>query len=314
MISGNIYRIFAGLILWGFYGCAGTRIPDARHLKKLQATSNYPSASAIEYVNGKFYTMGDDAPDILQMNGDFREEEKISLYPHTGRIPGRIKHDVESMVVWRDTLFFFGSGSRIPQRSIAWKYHPGSKLKDSLSLVTFHQRLIKEGLKELNIEGSALVADRMVLGNRGNMSFPENYLAVTHPGFWNNQLTASIHLIEVESEWDSSAFTGISSLYYNSPEDQLFITVSTEYTSSTTQDGEIGPAYLWIINNLSDKLNYKKITPSMVVDLPSLDAVFARQKIEGITLIAQTRKKLFLGLAADNDDGQSRFFRIVVSK
>ena len=60
----------------------------------------------------------------------------------------------------------------------------------------------------------------------------------------------------------------------------LIMTVSTEDTKNNYDDGAIGKSYLWIINNISTKLNNKTIKRDRVIDLEYIDSRFKGQKIE----------------------------------
>ncbi|MND05646.1 hypothetical protein D3C83_265740 [compost metagenome] len=52
----------------------------------------------------------------------------------------------------------------------------------------------------------------------------------------------------------------------------------------------------------------------MIIDLEEVDARFKGQKIESVCILKETKDFLHLALAADNDDGSSTLFRLVVEK
>ena len=48
------------------------------------------------------------------------------------------------------------------------------------------------------------------------------------------------------------------------------MTVSTEDTRNSYTDGTIGKSYLWIINNISNKLDSKTFSPDKIIDLEEM--------------------------------------------
>jgi hypothetical protein len=56
------------------------------------------------------------------------------------------------------------------------------------------------------------------------------------------------------------------------------------------------------------------VNPDQVIELDALDDKFKGQKIESICITSETNGFLHLALAADNDDGSSTLFRLVVEK
>jgi hypothetical protein len=141
-----------------------------------------------------------------------------------------------------------------------------------------------------------------------------NYLILTSHKFWQDQLNAPITLVRMGINTDSSLFSGVSGLAYSQKSDALLLTVSTEETTSTFEDGAIGKSYLWIVRNISSKRNWKAINPDRVIDLTALDRAFSGQKIESVTVMKETKKFWHLVLAADNDNGSSTLFKVVVEK
>ena len=71
-------------------------------------------------------------------------------------------------------------------------------------------------------------------------------------------------------------------------------------------------SFLWMINNISTKLNSKKIGPDRIIDLEEIDPRFKKQKIESATVINETKELINLVLVADNDDGSSTIFKLSI--
>lgn len=294
----------------------GSKTPFLKEEKKL---THYPSASGIEFYNKQLYVIGDDATHLLVLDSVLNALDSIQLYNATEkRIPKNSKPDLEAITAIRYNdsirLLLTGSGSLSPFRNTAWLIDPVTKQKTNFSLDTFYKRLKNQGLNELNIEGGSSFLNTVVLANRGHNAFPKNHLIFTSSGFWNNQTTAAINIIKIGSSEDSTNFQGVSGLAYARRSDKLILTVSTEATSSVYEDGAIGKSYLWIVDNISSKRRWKAINPNRIIDLEKADARFKGQKIESACIMKETRDYIHLALVADNDDGSSMLFKLIIEK
>lgn len=309
----NYVTTYVSICLYGliFLSCSNNHL-----LKEVKKLNDYPSASAIEYVDQKFFIIGDDAKQLLVLDSNFITLDSIPLYTFTEkRIPKAIKPDLESIAITKDKkLLLFGSGSLSPYRNTGWIIDPATKQKDSIRLDTFYRRLKYYGIAEINIEGACSLQGGIVLSNRGHKSYRRNILVFTNDHFWDHQATASITTIRMGVNSDTSVFNGISGMAYAATSDRLIMTVSTENTSSAFEDGAIGKSYLWIVNNISSKKRWKSINPNQIIDLDAIDSRFKNQKIESVCVIKETKHFLHLVLAADNDDGSSSLFKILVEK
>ena len=151
-----------------------------------------------------------------------------------------------------------------------------------------------------------------MLANRGNKSYPINQLLIADTNFWNTNNQHNVNIIQLQRQTDTASFKGVSGLCYSKQNDQLIMTVSTEDTRSAYEDGTIGKSYLWIIQNISSKLNSMSISPDKIIDPETIDPRFKGQKIESATIIEETKDMMRLVLVADNDDGTSTIFKLSV--
>ena len=285
-------------------------------IKQLPA---YPSASGIEYLNKKYYIIGDDANNLLITDDSLIAIDSIPLYSFAEkRIPKNFKADLESITAVQvdsvEKLLLVGSGSLDPYRNTGWLIDPVSKKADSIQLDIFYTRLKEQGLDEINIEGICSVPGGILLSNRGNKNYRKNFLVLTKKAFWKKQSDVPITLIPVGSNTDTSLFNGISGMAYVSTTDQLILTVSTEDTGNNIDDGAIGKSYLWIIDDFSSKKNWAAINPNKVIDLEKKDSRFKGQKIESVCVTSVEDGLIQLVLAADNDNGSSTLFRIEIKQ
>lgn len=282
-------------------------------IKKL----DYPSASAVDYHDGKLYIMGDDAPGMIILDTNFNTIDSASIVLHSGkRIPKDTKPDLEASAIYsvnnEPLIFLFGSGSLDPYRNSGWKYNLAAKSKDNVYLQPLYSKIKQAGIEQINIEGAAVVAGKLILVNRGNKGYPFNQLISIDESFLTNDTNYQVAIIPFETQKDTALFKGISGLTYSKQNDKLIMTVSTEDTRNAYDDGTIGKSYLWIIDNVSRKSNSTTIRPDKVIDLEELDSRFKNQKIESATVIEETRDFIRLVLVADNDDGSSTIFKMTI--
>ena len=282
--------------------------------------SHYSSGSAIEYLNGNLYLVGDDMAYVLVMDSAFNAIDTIPVIDSTqSPIPKKIKPDLEAATTVRhngaDALLLISSGSLDPYRNNAWLIDPVSKHKTTYDLLPFYSRLKAQGLKDLNIEGATAINNLIILSARGNKTNPLNHLIVTSVGFWNEQATAPISIKTVRAgKADGKEFSGVSGLAYSAASDCLVLTVSTENTTNSYDDGTIGKSYLWLVNNISKRLAAAAIEPDKIIDLEAADSRFRGQKIEAACVVHETTAEMKLALSADNDNGKTGLFMVVIQK
>ncbi len=311
-MRGKRYLSFIMIILAAVTSCKKEKkIPV-----EIIQLSDYPSASGIEYFNNNIYIIGDDANNLLILDTNFKSIDSIRLYSFAKkRISKNEKTDLEAMTLLPGNKFLVaGSGSLVPFRNAGWIIDPVTKQKDSIRLDTFYQRLLANGIKEVNIEGIASMSGWIVLSNRGNKNYPKNHLIFTDKKFWEKQTDAKISIALAGFTNDSSLFNGVSGITYSAKTDALIMTVSTEDTRNGLDDGAIGKSYLWIIKNISSKKRWKAINPDKMIDLEKIDARFKGQKIESVCIMKETRQSYNLLLAADNDNGSSTLFKLAIPK
>lgn len=277
---------------------------------------DYPSASGIDYLDHAVYIIGDDANHLLILDSSLQTKDSITLFHfNEKRIPKKLKPDLEAMTTLDDgKILLTGSGSSFPTRSIAWLINPENKMKDSIRLDTFYQRITLQGIQELNIEGVTAYPGGFILANRGSKGYPKNHLIFTRRNFWQRQTSVEINSMLAGANTDSSQFSGISGIAYAAKQDALILTISTEDTRNNMDDGAIGTSYLWIIRNISSKKNWKAVNPDIIINLDQLDPKFIGQKIESVCILKETSSRYYLLLAADNDNGSSTLFKMIVSK
>ncbi len=285
-------------------------------LVQVRELPSYPSASGIEYSGNHVYVIGDDAVSLLILDSALRVTDSIMLVQsEQNRIPKSIKPDLEGICrLPGNRLLLTGSGSLSPHRNVAWIISPLQRKKDSIRMDTIYSRLPLYGIKEINIEGITELHSGILMGNRGNLGYPKNHFIFLPGNFMLQQQESDIRTILAGTNSDSSSFAGVSGLAYAPKNDLLLVTASTENTVNSMDDGAIGKSYLWIIKNISRKLKWKAINPDIIIDLEETDDRFKGQKIESVCILNETGNELHLLLSADNDNGRSRIFSMILAR
>jgi hypothetical protein len=283
------------------FSCARNSPP----LQLLTSTElNFPSASAIEFYQDKLYVFGDDATYLLVLSGSYQPIDSISYWPEKiQRITKKKKPDIESSLIIEKEgkLFLTGIGSMSDDNR--WKaiiYNLADKTVSTTVNPFPAQHFSK--ISQLNIEGSTVVNNTIVFGNRANNSMPVNYIL-----FWKGNDSVNTKKLLFPK---NKKVAGISSLYYVKEKDMLLITASEEETASTTADGAIGESYLGWIENFSTKMNDTAFSPDQFYKLSNADKAFTKQKIEAVCVEKTDKDEMILHLAADNDNGKSRLFKL----
>ena len=288
-------------------------------LEKIVTLNDYASGSAMAYINGSLYLAGDNMAYVLVLDTDFDNIDTITIIDAVqSPMPKLTKPDIEAattvVVDGTELLLLISSGSLDPYRNNAWLVNTKNKQKTCYDLGPFYARLKAQGITVLNIEGATTINDTIILAARGSNSTPVNHLISTTVGFWNDPATAPIDIKTMSTRQNAGAFGGVSGLVYSAASDRLLLTVSTENTANSFDDGEIGKSYLWIVNDLSSKIAGDVIAPDRIIDLEAADRRFHKQKIETACILSETESEMLLALAADNDDGTTVLFRLSIQK
>ncbi len=279
--------------------------------------SDFPSGSAITLYNDKIFVIGDDANSILVLDTRYKQVDTILLFDFSDkRIPKPEKPDFETSVVVQvngaDHLLVLGSASR-PNRGKAILLSLNDHKIQHIDLSLFIGRLKTTSMGELNIEGSAVVNDLFILSNRANHSNPQNSLVVTTSGFFKDQQDCQIKTIKLQLP-DSLKTLGVSDMTYVQAQDLLLFTLTSELTTNAYDDGAIGDSYIGWIDRASEKLKETSVAFDKLINLSDSNKEFKGEKIEGILAEEAQQDSLIIHLVSDNDAGETRLFKIRLSK
>ena len=269
--------------------------------------TDFPSASAVEYQDGRLFLFGDDATHLLILDTNYRSIDKIHYLPDSSfRMRKNEKADIESAALIStdngSELMALGSFSSKNRMSL-FQFSLASNSVSVVDLSFISEKL--KAIPELNIEGLAIVGGNIVLANRANKKHPVNKLVIG-----NNDLRTFSPSSIIAMHFRGKNVVGVSGLYYVKERDLLLFTASEENTYSATEDGAISDSYLGWIHNFSKKLTDRSIQPSELISLSSVDKTFTKQKIESVCVQGINGDEMLIHLVSDNDDGRSGLFKM----
>jgi hypothetical protein len=283
-------------------------------LIKKVVLKDFPSGSSIEFHDNQIFLIGDDANYISILDQNYNPVDSITLFSGADkRIPKHKKLDLECSGLLKSgektKLLVFGSAAT-PTREVVLEISlDTSHHLSTINTAVFTARLKQAGIKEVNLEGAAIVKDVLVLANRANESNTINNFITTNTQFYNNQATSTITISEIEIPRHKNV-TGISGLAYVPENDMLLYTASTELTGNAYDDGEIGDSYLGWIKNISTKLKAPKITTDGMINLATVDREISAEKIESICVEEYKDGIFYIHLTSDNDKGETGLFKL----
>ena len=292
------------------------RMNPKLELQKTLLLPDFPSGSSINFYGGKFYLIGDDANTILILDENYQEVNHIRIFDYPDkRIPKPKKVDFEtsSLITLDDKNYLLVKGSASKKKRAKLMLIPldhEREILETIKYTEFADRLFGNGIQEVNIEGSTIVRNQLVLANRGSGENPINHLIITGKNFWQQQQQVNITASEVVLPGKQNGFIGVSELFYAESKDLLLFTLSSEQTNNSYHDGAIGDSYLGWMDSYSQKIGTSKSMVDGLINLSDVSDAFKGEKIEGICIECLVGNELTIHLISDNDQGQSKLFKI----
>jgi hypothetical protein len=283
-------------------------------LLKFLSLVDFPSGSSINFYDEKFYLIGDDASHMLILNKDYERINSVKLFNRPEkRIPKSEKADFEAATLVKvkgeNHLLVLGSASREERKRVI--LIPLNLLEPHFSAYgKFVSRLAVNGIEDVNIEGVTSAGDHLFLTNRGNESNPKNHLIITDNFFWERQEEVPINVLQLSLHSNVTGFIGVSDISYLKSNNVLLLTLSSEVTMNSYEDGAIGNSYIGWINDITQKIGKVEIKLDGMINLSDVSKEFNGEKIEGICVESFTNESSILHLVSDNDNGESRLFKI----
>lgn len=308
----------------------GRTIPDdsaarARIVRR-EIRGDLPSASAVEIIGEFIFLIGDDSPWLYLLDRDWNLVRTVKLFDGAvvnGRIPKADKPDLEMLarVPWqgRDELVIFGSGSKSPQRDVAFRVDvtdPSAPTNlRAVSMAGVYDQLRANpsviGSGKLNLEAAAATDDEVLLFQRGNISrlhtvarFPLDAFMqfLDGTGSAPEPLVCSYALPMVETL--HAGFSGAMAL--PGVEGILFC-AAVEDTPNEIDDGDPVASFVGQI----ELGNGAEMAPQWTAVVRDGAEIY-RGKIEGVSVLERQPRAFELLCATDDDKGGSELLAVRV--
>ncbi len=259
------------------------------------------SASGLCVLGDELLVVADDQNFLARYGFDGSPRARVPLLP--GSLPAehaarkRAKPDFEALTSLPDgRLLALGSGST-PARMRAALIDPRAEFSSRIiDLAPLYTALERE-LPELNIEGTAVLADRLVLLQRGNGAARANAMI-------DLDLHAALEAIDRTSTLDPSALHAVTRVQLGTldgvplsftdatphPDGSLLFSAAAEDTANTYDDGAVTGSIIGTLSPTGEVLRTTRLRFPVPV------------KIEGIACIPSARGALDLWLVSDADD------------
>jgi hypothetical protein len=276
-----------------------------------------PSASGIEYLNDKFFVIGDNSPWLFELDADFQLERQYEIFStedlENNVIPKPKKHDYEAMtaIKWSgdSALFLFGSGSKSPERNSGLLIRFDMQFNLVNYDLTNLYKQIKEKAKlkdeELNLEAAALLNETVYLFNRGEnklISFKQGDLEEFVTGI---KSSIKIKVTTIELPEINGVKAGFSGATADPKNNRLVFTASVENTDNWIDDGAVLGSFIGIIE--IEKLHpHYKPKSCLISDKENT----LELKVESIELLSNENKEF--KCVVDSDGGNSELLQLEI--
>ena len=318
MRSGKFLMIFATIFL---HACNSGEKMNAK-IENSETLHEIPSASGIEFLDGKYWLIGDNSPWLFEVNDVFEVAEKHLIFSmdftENGTIPKSKKHDFEAMTAlnWEgdSALFIFGSGSKANRFQgvlvkINSALHPTMETQ-KFDLTDFYSKILEKAkLKdgELNIEAAAVLGDHLFLFNRG-----KNKLISLKVKHFIDYLSGTRETIKIKVKTiDLPDIGGIRAGFSGATADEKFqrivFTASVENTADWVADGEVLGSFIGVLNLQSLK---NHAAPKCVLIINKQEIL--RIKAESIALEESYENSFHCLVVTDSDGGKSELLKLKV--
>lgn len=304
------------IILLTILFCHSARGQHRLELVSQSGLPGFPSSSSVETYGGRIFVAGDDANQLVVLDSNYNRIDSVRLFESVSdRIAKPLKADIEAgtFVGTPPELVLFGSGST-PHRRKLYRVKLVAEDEDAQGVTPIDYSSFLNGvsdvLRNVNIEGAAIVGNSLLLGNRNAGS---NVIIVAPVEDVLSGTGVSPEFLQLTLP-DSLSHAGISGMTYHSPNGILFLTLSSEAAPTSYDDGPIGPSYLLWINRFDEvRLLEGSVAPSGIVALATSSSAFLGHKVEGVCVQSVSDGIATVHLVSDNDDGKSHVFKVRLS-
>jgi len=279
------------------------------------------SASGVGMFQNEVFVVGDDLPDLIQLDPERKPAGRIKLSDITvrknRRIPKNIKPDFESMEFFNDRgiekVLVLSSGSKQPARDTAFQIRfDVTLLMKKKNIRPLYEKIKTAagmtGDEEINIEGLTVSDKTVYLFQRGNPS--GNFIAAFDKLPFMMYLDSDRNPVPEAKiyKFNLPVYKGVPSGFSGAcmlPNNRgLLFTASMEDTGSSYEDGAVLGSYIGIIP--LSALSKGKYFAELFTEKDEAVA----KKLEGITVEGFENKILMVATVSDNDDGTSDIYEL----
>lgn len=247
------------------------------------------SASGLCYKDNSIYIIGDNSGYLYQYSTQTETFEQFPLIKNpTVNIEKKLKPDFESIEIYGNKLYIFGSGSKGKRNKMVEFDLVEKKKTNKSKLKELHHEMQESAtipLEDFNLEGAQFDGQNWYFLNRGNGCSQKNTLFKLQ----TENLNAINCSIET-TDYSLPEINGVLCCFTDATliDHKLYFLAAAEGTEDTNNDGEILGTYLGCID-----LNSKQIIFTQQIS--------AVNKFEGICLYQKTANQIEFLLCEDND-------------
>jgi hypothetical protein len=256
------------------------------------------ATSGLVHHENSLFIVSDNSTFLYQYHINEKTLDKIKLFENSREnIAKKDKADFETLTVFNNKLYLFGSGST-KKRDTRVTYTLENKAIKEKKLAKIYQRLretISLADEELNIEGVIITKTTLHFFQRGNGANAQNGIFSYDKESKKTQFKR-IPLPKIKDV--EATFTDAILI-----ENTIYFLAAAENTTSTYNDGEI-------MGSVVGTINLKSLT------LESCLQISDKHKFEGLTLYKKTATQIELLLCEDDDSEvlESTIYKLVLKK
>ena len=261
------------------------------------------SASGLIYKDNALMLIGDNSSFLYEYNTISAELLRHPLTENPGvNIPKKQKSDFEAIAEDENYFYVFGSGSTEKRNTMVQVDKASKKIIKSNDLTGLYLSMQSFGNispDDFNIEGVIFSGETWYFMQRGNGKKSKNAIFTVKGKNLENDFTILHNSYKLPKINDVKTSFTDGVVVANT----LFFLAAAEDSDSTYEDGEMLGSIFGSINLTTMNIN-------------ETDEISNSQKLEGITLFAETNEQLEFLICDDNDSEllESGIYKLVIGK